>query len=57
MPNSVTHIGDGALWRCEALQAIHIPKGSMAKFMQLLAEGLHDKLVEIDRVSSSMFPF
>lgn len=55
--NSVTHIGDGALWRCEALQAIHIPKGSMAKFMPLLPEELHDKLVEIDRVSSSMFPF
>ena len=57
IPNSVTHIGDDAFYCCEALQAIHIPKGSMTKFMQLLPEGLHNKLVEIDRVSSSMFSF
>ena len=57
IPNSVNHIGDSAFWGCKALQSIHIPKGSMAKFMQLLPEGLHNKLVEIDRVSSSMFPF
>ena len=57
IPNSITHIGSSAFDWCYALQTIHIPKGTMAKFMQLLPEGLHNKLVEIDRVSSSMFPF
>ena len=47
IPNSVTQIGDSAFSWCTALQTIHIPKGSMAKFMQLLPEGLHNKLVEI----------
>ena len=58
IPNTVNQIDYFAFSGCyTTLQTIHIPKGTMAKFMQLLPEGLHDKLVEIDRVSSSMFPF
>ena len=58
IPNTVNQIDYFAFSGCyTTLQAIHIPKGTMAKFMQLLPEGLHNKLVEIDRVSSSMFPF
>lgn len=58
IPNTVNQIDYFAFSGCyTTLQTIHIPKGTMAKFMQLLPEGLHNKLVEIDRVSSSMFPF
>ena len=52
MPNSINHIGYQGFICYDAfivysMQTIHIPKGSMAKFMQLLPEGLHNKLVEI----------
>ena len=58
IPNTVNQIDYFAFSGCyTTLQAIHIPKGYMAKFMQLLPEGLHNKLVEINRVSSSMFSF
>ena len=49
MPNSVTHIGKFALWLCREDPYpinINIPKGSMAKFMQLLPKKHHNHLVE-----------
>ena len=48
IPNSVTHIGDGAFRGCKNLQQITIPCGARAKFEKLLPSRYHQRLKEMD---------